>query len=35
MEQCLRGVGTLNDEIFKNKMAHTEFFSDNNRCIIR
>jgi hypothetical protein len=36
MEKCLRnGGGHLNDEIFKNKMACTEFFSDNDCYIIR
>jgi 50S ribosomal subunit-associated GTPase HflX len=31
LEQCSRnGGGHLNDEIFKNKMACTEFFSDSN-----
>jgi hypothetical protein len=36
LEKCLRnGGGHLNDEIFKNKMACTEFFSDNDCYIIR
>jgi hypothetical protein len=36
LEQCLRNCGRhLNDETFKNKMAYTEFFSDNNCHIIR
>jgi hypothetical protein len=31
LEQCLRnGGGQPSDETFKNKMACTEFFSDNN-----
>jgi hypothetical protein len=35
-EQCLRNCGGhLRDEIFKNKMACTEFVSDNNCYIIR
>jgi hypothetical protein len=34
--QCFRnGGGHLNDEIFKNKMACTEFFSDSNIYIVR
>jgi hypothetical protein len=36
LEQCLRNVRRhLDDENFKNKMAHTEFFNDNNCYIIR
>jgi hypothetical protein len=38
LEQCLRncgGGGHLRDEIFKNKMAYTEFIADNNCYIIR
>ena len=36
LEQCLRnGGGHLNDEIFKNKMACNEFFSDNNIYVVR
>jgi hypothetical protein len=36
LEQCLRNGGRhLNDEIYKNKMACTEFFNDNNCYIIR
>jgi hypothetical protein len=36
LEQCLRNGGRHpNDEIFKNKMACTEFFSDNNCYTIR
>lgn len=36
VEQCLRnGGGHLKDEIFKNKMVYTEFFSDNNIFILK
>jgi hypothetical protein len=36
LEQCLRnGGGHLSDEIFKNKMACIEFFSDSNVYIVR
>jgi hypothetical protein len=36
LKQCSRnGGGHLNDEIFKNKMACTEFFSDSNVYIVR
>jgi hypothetical protein len=36
LEQCLRnGWRRLNDEIFKNEMECTEFFSDNSCYIIR
>jgi hypothetical protein len=36
LEQSLRNSGGyLNDEIFKNKMAYTEFFGDDNGYIIR
>jgi hypothetical protein len=31
LEQCFRNGGRpLNDEIFKNRVACTEFFSDND-----
>jgi hypothetical protein len=36
LEQCSRnGGGHLKDEIFQNKMACTEFFSDSNVYIVR
>jgi hypothetical protein len=36
LEQCLRNGGRhLNDDIFKNKMACTEFFSDSSCYVIR
>jgi hypothetical protein len=36
LEQCLRNGGRhLNDEIFKNKMACSELFTDNDFYIIR
>jgi tRNA(Ser,Leu) C12 N-acetylase TAN1 len=36
LEQCSRNsAGHLNDEIFKNKIACTEFFGDSNVYIVR
>jgi uncharacterized phage-like protein YoqJ len=36
LEQCLRNGGEhLNDKSFKNKMACTEFFNNNNIYIVR